>query len=186
MTKEDDIKSSYFCFLMDLIGYENKNNPYENFGVLLIFLNSIEYQWDNPMDENRMYDGLNLRYLYSLDSEYDYNDILDTLDTPCSILEMLIALSYKIEVDIACNPDYINRTGKWFWFMINSLGLGDMTDAQFDENKVIYIMQNFISRNYNPNGNGGLFTISDNSIDMRTMDLWYQANTWLNENINLF
>ena len=111
MTKEDDIKSSYFCFLMELIGYENKNNPYENFGVLLIFLNSIEYQWDNPMDENRMYDGLNLRYLYSLNSEYDYNDILDALDNPCSILEMIIALAYKIEVDIACNPDYINRTG---------------------------------------------------------------------------
>ena len=50
----------------------------------------------------------------SVETIYDYNDILDVLDNPCSILEMLIALAYKIEVDIACSPDYINRTGKWF------------------------------------------------------------------------
>ena len=98
---------------------------------------------------------------------------------------MLIALAYKIEVDIACNPDYINRTGKWFWSMINSLGLSDMTDAKIDENKVVRIIRKFTIRNYSPNGSGGLFTISDRTKDMRTMDLWYQANTWLNENINL-
>ena len=44
------------------------------------------------------------------------------------------------------------------------------------------ILARFMDRDYEPNGAGGLFTITRTSIDMRAIDIWYQLMSWLNEN----
>lgn len=178
-----EIEFSYFQFLMRLINNERPQPPARNYGALLNFMYNMEFEYIIPLDENRAYDGLNLRYLFSTEAPYNYNDILDALDEPCSILEMIIGLAHRIETDITCEPDGIDRTSEWFWQMISSLGLEDMTDSNFDSDKVIDILRCFLNRRYSPNGQGGLFTVNNYDGDMRDVEIWYQANIWLNEKI---
>lgn len=178
-----EIEFSYFQFLMRLIDNERPQPPARNYGALLNFMYNMEFEYIIPLDENRAYDGLNLRYLFSTEAPYNYNDILDALDEPCSILEMIIGLAHRIETDITCEPDGIDRTSEWFWQMISSLGLEDMTDSNFDSDKVIDILRCFLNRRYSPNGQGGLFTVNNYDGDMRDVEIWYQANIWLNEKI---
>lgn len=185
MTMEEkyDIEDSYFRFLMRLIDNERPQPPSRNYGVLLHYMYNMEFEYIMQMDENRAYDGLNLRYLFSLDAPYDYEDILDTLDKPCSVLEMIIALAHRIESDITCEPDGIDRTSEWFWQMISSLGLDRMSDDNFNSDSVIDILRCFQNRRYAKNGRGGLFTVNKYKGDMRGIEIWYQAHIWLNERI---
>lgn len=188
-----EIEDSYFQFLMRLIDNERPQPPARNYGVLLRYMYNMEFEYIISLDENRAYDGLNLRYLFSTESPYnnsdilnapfDYNDILNVLDGPCSILEMIIGLAHRIETDITCEPDGIDRTSEWFWQMISSLGLEDMTDSNFNSDKVIDILRCFLNRRYAKNGRGGLFTVNNYDGDMRDIEIWYQANIWLNEKI---
>nr|DAG44149.1 MAG TPA: hypothetical protein [Caudoviricetes sp.] len=183
MAEKYEIEDSYFQFLMRLIDNEHPQPPARNYGVLLRYMYNMEFEYIMPLDENRAYDGLNLRYLFSLEAPFDYNGILDTLDKPCSILEMIIGLAHRIETDITCEPDGVDRTSEWFWQMISSLGLENMTDFDFNSDKVIDILRCFLNRRYAKNGRGGLFTVNNYDGDMRGIEIWYQANIWLNEKI---
>ena len=72
-----------------------------------------------------------------------------------------------------------NRTGQWFWGMITNLGLGSMVDSRFDEEKVKYIVDQFLNRDYSPNGKGGLFTVRNCDCDMRKIEIWTQMLYYL-------
>ena len=91
---------------------------------------------------------------------------------------MMIALSRRIEVDIMSDPDYGNRTTKWFWGMVDTLGLIDQTDDHFDEGYVSFVLLRFINRKYDPDGHGSLF-LSVGNRDNRTIEIWYQAQAYL-------
>ena len=64
--------------------------------------------------------------------------------------------------------------------MITSLGLGSMLDERYDRRYVDYIINRFLNREYKPNGEGGLFTIRNTKRDMRTVEIWYQLNEYIN------
>lgn len=63
-----------------------------------------------------------------------------------SVLEMLIALSIRLEEHIMDDPEIGDRTGQWFWNMITNLGLGSMDDRKFNENRVEDIVTRFLER----------------------------------------
>ena len=65
--------------------------------------------------------------------------------------------------------------------MIVSLGLSNMDDRNFDGLYFKEVMQRFLNRGYERNGRGGLFTIHDPSLDMRSAEIWYQFMWYLNE-----
>ena len=77
------------------------------------------------------------------------------------------------------DPAYGDRTGQWFWNMVASLGLGSMEDSKFDRTEAEKIVSNFLSRNYEPNGKGGLFTIRDCEEDLRNVEIWNQLCWYL-------
>ena len=106
-------------------------------------------------------------------------DCLD--DKDCSVLEMMVALSIRCEEHIMDNPDIGDRTGKWFLDMIVNLGLEKMTDDRFDKRYVEKILHRFMNREYERNGDGGLFTVHHNRIDMRSVEIWYQAMWYFDE-----
>ena len=90
-------------------------------------------------------------------------------------------MAIRCEDQFAYDPEYGDRTGVWFWEMIESLGLMDEMDANFDIDYVQRVVDRFLSRNYQKNGKGGLFTIHDLNRDMRKTDIWYQMCAYLNE-----
>jgi hypothetical protein len=174
------LSDKYFQWMCQLV-YADGYSKRLSYRKLFSYLNSVEFTYIIEMDENRAFDGIGLRY------RFGYENGIDTLclvgnymdDHPCSVLEMMIALSIRCEEQIMDNPDIGNRTGQWFWNMIISLGLNSMDDSKFDIQYVEEVIQCFLNREYEYNGKGGLFTIPDCQQDMRKAEIWYQAMWYL-------
>ena len=82
------------------------------------------------------------------------------------------------------DPDEGDRTGLWFWNMIVSLGLGGMTDSQYNPEQVDRVLERFFQRKYKRNGEGSLFTVEYTHRDMRDLTIWYQMCDYLKESYN--
>lgn len=173
------IRQEYFDWLCDIV-CDNRFPRDIRFTKLLNFLHHSEFIWMLPRDEDRALNGMSLRYrfrceVYRHDEEIEYY-----LDGPCSILEMMVALSLDCEENIMSDPNIGDRTGQWFWYMITNLGLGSMTDSRFDERYVSDVILRFINRDYEPNGKGGLFTVRHCDHDLRDIEIWVQLCWYLN------
>lgn len=122
-----------------------------------------------PLDENRVFDGLNLRNMFSGD-----------INRPCSVLEVLIALAIRCDDQIMFNDKYGKRSGRWFWEMISNMGLGRMNDNNYNEAYVNDVLTKFLYRQYDADGTGCAFR-SVSHPDMRNDELWYQLNYHLGD-----
>lgn len=172
------IRSEYFTWLLkaiipDIIDVDR------SYTKLLIHLHNTEFVYSIPRDANRAEDGINLRYRFSRD-RCSYEEIEGSVNGPCSVLEMMVALAIRCEETIMDDPSYGDRTKQWFWNMINSLNLGSMTDSRFSESYTNRCLSIFLNRRYLPNGKGGLFTIRNCKYDLRKVEIWYQLNWYLN------
>ena len=134
------------------------------------------------MDSNRFEDGIALRYRFGVEKDINESIIATYLDTrPCSVLEMMCALALRCEEHIMSDPDEGNRTGVWFWGMIHSLGLDNMTNAHYDYAFVKRKIGNFLEHRYLRNGKYGLFTVEGSPYDMRQIEIWEQLMLYLNQ-----
>ena len=171
----EKIINEYFEWLFNLVCGErfSENISYRK---LLMTLHSVEFTYFVPNDENRASDGEDLRYRFAITQGYDDAEdfVLLALEGPCSVLEMMVALSMRCEENIMDDPHIGDRTGQWFWEMISSLGLRTQFDDRFDEARVNEAITKFLNRDYEPNGRGGLFTIKNCPLDMREIEIWVQ------------
>lgn len=150
---------------------------------LFCLLHNTEFIYILDIDSNRADDGTDLRYRFAYEFGLDGDEVKRYLDDrPCSVLEMMVALACRCEEHIMDNPEDGNRTGKWFFEMIRSLGLYGMDDRYFDEDAVSDILRRFMRREYEENGLGGLFALRHSSRDMRDIEIWYQMMSYLEEN----
>ena len=180
----DELNYKYLDWMYDLV-CDDRYTRDLGYRKLFAYLYDTEFTYTIPMDGNRWEDGVNLRYRFGREQGYDDRMISAYLDTvPCSVLEMMIALALRCEEHIMDNPDVGNRVGQWFWQMIVNLGLGRMTDKNFDPDYTQDHLDHFLMRKYSRNGAGGLFVIHDKSRDMRTADIWYQMCWYLREVID--
>lgn len=172
MTMNDE----YFNWLFDIACGErfSKNISYFK---LLNCLHSITFKVVIKNDVNRAKDGADLRRRYFLIMKCDSN----MGARPCTVLEMMVALAIRCEESIMDNPAFGDRTGQWFWTMVHTLGLSDMTDDRFDEKLVREKIDTFLNRKYEPNGRGGLFEIKHCRRDLRKVEIWYQLNWYLDQ-----
>lgn len=174
-----DIEEEYFEWMYDKICGKRyaKENSYRK---LLTHLHEREFIYILPKDANRAEKGEELRYLFAYEIyNHDSRDyIVDCLYRPCSVLEMMIALSISCE-EIMDDPSLGDRTGQWFWKMIVNLGLGGMYDARFDMREVDRIIDIFLNREFEPDGKGGLFRIRNCKNDLRKFEIWISALWYL-------
>ncbi|GHU60463.1 hypothetical protein FACS1894171_1890 [Clostridia bacterium] len=178
MTK-DELNNEYFEWMRQLVCTE-KYSRRLSYRKLLTFLHNAEFVYIIDMDGNRSEDGIDLRYRFGYERRYEGPMIATYLDDrPCSILEMLIALAIRCEEHIMDDPDSGDRTGQWFWNMIENLGLGVMNDKVFDKNYVNRVISRFLNREYKRNGEGGLFTVKHCKNDLRSAEIWYQMCWYL-------
>lgn len=149
---------------------------------LLSKLNNIPYNYIHPMDVNRYDDGIDLRFRFGYEEGYSDIEIENYLNIrECSVLEMMVALARRIEDNIMFDVRYGHQYSRWFFEMLKSLGLYLMNNENFNAAYVDDRVAKFMQRQYQPNGNGGLFTIDDPRIDMRNIEVWQQANIFLTE-----
>lgn len=178
MTEKDRIRDGYFEWLVRLIGEETQSSKV-SYRRLLVQLHNTEFIYSIPRDRNRADDGIGLRRRFA--TAEGCTDVLEYLDDPCSVLEMMIGLSVRCEETIMDDPMIGDRTGQWFWNMITNLGLGGMYDSRFDRRFVEDILIRFLDREYEPNGRGGLFTINNCEYDLRTVEIWHQLLWYLDD-----
>lgn len=180
MTK-NELVNRYLDWMCRLV-CNNKYSKKLSYKKLLHYLDTVEFVYILPLDGNRAEDGIDLRYRFGYECDHNNSIIASYLDDrPCSVLEMMIALAMRCEESIMDNPDYGNRMGQWFWNMIVNLGLGSMTDDKFNPNFVDKVIHKFLYREYEPNGEGGLFTVNNPTRDMRSVEIWYQMCWYLDE-----
>lgn len=176
MTERDRINDLYFKWLCDLV-CGRRYSKQVSFKKLLIRLYNTEFTYIMPKDKSRAENGVYLRYRFSL--RENCSEAQDYLLGPCSILEMMIALSLDCEESIMTDTRLGDRTGQWFWGMIVSLGLGSMTDNRYDEEYVEAVLTRFLERDYEPDGKGGLFTIRNCKYDLREVEIFCQLCWYL-------
>lgn len=174
----DELNTKYFDWMCQLVC--DKRLEKQSYLKLLCYLDSVTFNYTIPMDGNRAEDGIDLRYRFGYENAYEDRMIASHLDfRPCSVLEMMVALAVRCEEDIMYDPDFGVRPDRWFWYMISSLGLDDMTNDNFDESRVEHIITTFINREYKRNGEGGLFTVKNCKCDLRGVEIWYQMCQYL-------
>lgn len=170
-----NVEDEYFEWMYNLV-CEGRYSANHSYRKLLIYLHSIEFSWLIPKDANRADDGESMRrrFAFEFEDPEEQAYILDCLSRPCSVLEMILALAIRCENDIMDDSSVGDRTGQWFWKMIVNLGLGSMTDERFDRYYVRNVIARFLNRKYEPDGRGGLFTVSNCEHDLRDVEIWTQ------------
>lgn len=149
------------------------------YSKVLSLLHDINFQYIEALDENRLKDGIYLRYHFSCACNIPYDIINNSFDNnTCSVLEMMASLAKRCEDDIMSDNNYGDRTYEWFALMFHNLGL-DMyddlcwTDTSYYE--VMHIINNFMFRKYNRDGsNGNIFITNNPNIDLRNIQIWDQ------------
>ena len=175
MTKRE-LNEEYFNWMYRLVFKNEKRRSYRK---LLKYLNSVEFTYILDFDSNRAEDGMDLRYRFGYEHDYNGPMIAAYLDDrPCSVLEMMVALANRCEEQIMDDPHAGCRRGQWFFSMLASLGLSNMNDENFVRSDAEEIVSRFLSRQYARNGEGGLFTVNSQH-DMRNAEIWYQLNWYL-------
>lgn len=181
----DDILEDYFDWLCDIV---HANDPQDSFIELMRVLFETDFYWVIDNDINRAEDGKHLRGYFENQSLYsDYSIIYDK---PCSVLEMLIALSIRIDEEVMWNPSKGNRAVTWFWEMLENLEIADIDDYSFCDPKNRYqiekVLEKFLSRNYDKDGFGCLFPPnscytcrSKVSQKVSQVEIWYQMMDYM-------
>ena len=146
------MRERYFHWLLKFIGngFCRKNSYFE----LLEYLFNTEFYWSIPMDENRAADGIELRHRFVVECNENEEASFVYLSGPASVLEVLIALSIRMEY-IARGSVDLSKSSQWFWGMIKSLDVFDCYDGCFNEEKVILCLRYMPIF---PNGEGELWT----------------------------
>lgn len=176
-------EDEYFEWLISIISYSG----YEQLNLsLLKTLHKKEFKVLIPHDDNRAYEGKNLRETYcdEVDFDYDYATAFYGIDVAdCSMLELIIGLSIRCEQIIADND-----IGGWFWRFLENIRLDRFSDDEFYDNGGAVVINNIldmiIKRQYKKNGYGGLFPLKLGKADQRKVEIWYQMCAYLDEHYN--
>lgn len=161
------------------------DREYKKYSKLINRLTDIEFIWVHPRDENRANDGLSLRR----DFTYETGLFLDSSSgilPKCTFFEMLAALAYRCEHQLMRNLDHGDRTSKWFFEMLDNIGLLKYDNRSYNrssDDEIFNAVHKLLHRDYRANGsNGGLFPIKKRGINQKTEEIWKQLMAYLNEN----
>lgn len=175
----EPLDECYLQWLYRQVASTRTKNPARTYWTLLTHLYHKEFKWSVPNDDNRLMDGLELRYEFKFQIAGDPN-IPDPpqgwLERPCSFLEMLLALARRLSFAGG------GAASEWFWHMLDNIGLRSHVDAMpGDPDQIDFILDRVINRTYDEYGNGGLFPLFHPQHDQRQVELWYQMNCYLLE-----
>ena len=133
-----------------------------------------EFVWLIPNDDNRLADGLELRREY-------FDQYISTDAEGASVLEVLIGLSRRLAFVAEGEAE------RWAWRLIENLELTQCWDPlgarklrDLDDR-----LDALIWRTYHSDGQGGFFPLAWPEEDQRKVELWYQMNAYVEEQIDM-
>lgn len=173
-----ETERKYYNYLARLVRTPESNS----YTSLLNRLWKKEYYSILPNDQNREKDGLYLRQEFG--SELDFG--------PCRVLEMLIALSRRMEFQL-CGTDYDKSYKDLFWELIDNLDLTKFDNLEAAKDEIYLeidgILTGWIERRYSPDGSGGVFPLKNwrngAALGQTEVEIWYQMMLYLDENYEI-
>lgn len=161
----------YGDWLLDKVNFRRKG-----YSKLMNELFDITFTAINPHDENRIEDAISLREEF-----LNIAGINGGFDREVNVLEVLVALAIRIEdeyIGDPGNPDpsYI------FWEMCCNLELDFYTDVRFSYNSIHSIVEPWVLRDFEYDGEGSIFPIKHPIQDQRRIEIWSQMQEYLSEN----
>jgi hypothetical protein len=170
------VHDHYFKWLCTPLLEKNKHDYWS----LLKQMDVTTFRWSVANDDNRGADGIKLRDQFIEDQDLGIYEWSILLQRPCSVLEMIIGVAVRMEDVMYCG-DFT----RWFWEIIDNLGMSEFTDVAYYTNSasvwIKFALDNLLSRNYQRNGQGGLFPMKGEKIDQRKVEIWYQMQAYLQE-----
>ena len=168
--------NGYKNYILEKVKY-NDNPLFEKIMDKLFCTTFIPYM---GLDVNRGEDGIALRLNYSVNRCIDPGYLDSVLGPNCTVLEMMVALAIRCELDVAGDPSGENRTSHWFDVMLESMGLTQYTGDSYKDDSVASIIWKMQNHDYLPNGEGGLFKIPNGTgFDMTKIEIWSQMNAYI-------
>ncbi len=165
----------YFKWLYQQVGSVRRRNPARTHWNLLRLFYTEPFAWWVPNDDNRAFDGLELREQFFAETEGVVRDE-SWEELGCDLFELLVGLSRRLSFLTGEASDV------WFWIMIENLGLYQYNDSvDVPKETVKEVLEGLIWRTYDPDGNGGLFPLRNPTVDQRDVEIWYQASSYLEE-----
>ena len=175
-TPDAQVRALYLLWLEHQLLSES-TRPDRSYSDLISVMFDTEFQWLIRMDGNRIEDALELRAEFA-DGHDVPRSVMETLG-PCSFLEVLIGLSRRLSfVGGGTAP-------RWAWQLLVNLKLERMWDrlSRSKMQTVLHILETVIQRTYEPNGVGGFFPLAWAEADQTKIELWYQLNNYVEENL---
>jgi hypothetical protein len=161
----------YFIWLCDQVEDESPQTHTK----LLKLLFTKEFVWIVPNDDNRLEDGKNLRLDFIHDQDLGEVDP-HWMNLGCSVLELMVGLSRQLSFMAEGEPRY------WFWRLLGNLGLKNCSDdRRIPRTRIADILDRVVFRQYDPDGDGGLFPLHNPQENQREVELWYQLCAYVLE-----
>ena len=174
-------------FLCDRGDYEPDTFLYHQLCDILF---QTEFRWTIRNDENRARDGVNMRDRFLDEGELNTSAEFAVFNrwaeqTPCSVLEMMIALADRIENEITYSWDRPYQAERWILLMFENLGIDAADDWHWEEGTDEMVhdrLDIWMDRKFNRSGSGGLWPLRDPPKDQRRSEIWYQMSAYFVEN----
>lgn len=170
----------YFDYLLGLIATDGV----DNYKILLNILFSTDFRWSIHNDDNRATDGIEIRYDFEQDCNIDEDEFMELMLIPCSVMEVICGLA--IRMDLVMRDPKEPHINRWFWEMIDNLGLLIYDDGAFERGDwnftdVKNVLDIFMDRQYDELGHGGLFPRNVCDKNQTVTELYSQMNGYLME-----
>lgn len=168
----EPVENLFFNWLCAKVVHVEVPTPSLSYWRLLKQLHDTEFVWLLSGDDNRAEDGVDLRSEFCKEAYLHVDPLWMSL--PCSTFEMLYAFARRASFDTD------QESAFWFWRFLDNLGLKRFNDAAGDRSaEIADILDRFLWRNYNSNGNGGICPLRAPQHDQRKVELWYQFCEYL-------
>lgn len=167
MKNEDDIEDRYFRLLATTVGLEGQED-------LLGQLHDTPFVWVIPNDVNRAEDGRELRMelLNDLGADAYEVSVIDAVDV--TVLEVLAALARRASFQSEWSLK------SWFETFLFNLELESMPKAT-QSFIVDDTLADWMRRDIEYDGTGGLFPLKNPPLDQRKVEIWYQMSAYIIE-----
>ena len=167
----------YFEWLVNTVDI----GEHEDMLPVLSYLFKKDYIWYKDLDGTQAMNGVALRKKYA--NEFCPEIDGDFKSKPCSVLEILVALSLAVEDDICGEPGE-EDPGRWFWEWLENLGIDERcTGKGYSKDYLDQCIDDWLEGDITKNGKRSPFPVKRKGVDIRKKTLWMQCMAYVNEHI---